>query len=112
MLQSQLAGESEWPALPDSEDPNTDPVREAVQPDDGYVTRRTQESLLAGGTSAGNDARQHAALLVAQLISHYTGSSSDANSERVATSRDAQVDDRAALRCVAITAEGMPIHYT
>ena len=34
VLQSRLVGESEWPALPDSEDPNTDPVREAVQVDD------------------------------------------------------------------------------
>ena len=97
VLRSRLAGESEWPALPDSEDPNTDPVREAVQEEDGYVTRRTQESLLAGG-SASDDARQHAALLVAQLISHHSVGSRSATSERVVTPRDVQVDDRTALR--------------
>ena len=54
--------------------------------------------LLAGGVSAGNDARQHAALLVAQLISHHSGGSRSATSERVVTSCDAQADDRTALR--------------
>ena len=42
--------------------------------------------------------RQHAALLIAQLIAHHSTSNSNATSERVATSHDAQVDDRAALR--------------
>ena len=38
----------------------------AVNDDNGYVGRRSQESLLAGG-NASEDARQHAAMLFAQL---------------------------------------------
>ena len=59
-----------WPAVPDSDDPDTGSIIEPVSDDNGYVGRRSQESLLAGG-NASEDARQHAAMLLAQLIAHF-----------------------------------------
>ena len=55
-LQDRLSGNSPWPAVADSDDPDTEPVIEPVSDDNGYIGRRSQESLLAGG-NASEDAR-------------------------------------------------------
>lgn len=68
-LSSLLAGEEEWPVLPDSEEPDARATTAPMSPD-GYIPRRAQEWLLSGPMSGG-DARQYAALLAAQLLAHY-----------------------------------------
>ena len=70
-LSSLLAGEVEWPVLPDSDEPNAQETTAAMSPN-GYIPRRAQEWLLSGPMHGGGDARQYAAVLGAQLRTHYS----------------------------------------
>ena len=71
MLSSRLEGDEEWPVLPDSTEPDAQPVSISIHREDGYIPRRAQEWLLPGPPSGG-DARQYAALLGAQLVSFFS----------------------------------------
>ena len=64
-------GEVEWPVLPDSDEPNAQETTAAMSPN-GYIPRRAQEWLLSGPMHGGGDARQYAAVLGAQLRTHYS----------------------------------------
>ena len=68
-LSSLLAGEEEWPVLPDSDEPSAHATTAPMSPN-GYIPRRAQEWLLSGPMGSG-DARQYAAVLGAQLLAHY-----------------------------------------
>ena len=69
-LSSLLAGEVEWPTLPDSDEPNAQATTASMSPN-GYIPRRAQEWLLSGPMGSG-DARQYAAVLGAQLLAYYS----------------------------------------
>jgi hypothetical protein len=68
-LMHQLAGNAPWPAMPDSSDPHAAVEVTIAMRNDGYIGRRGQELMLHGDN--GENAAQHAVLLLAHLRRHY-----------------------------------------
>ena len=68
-LMHQLAGNAPWPAMPDSSDPHAAVEVTIAMRNDGYIGRRGQELMLHGDN--GENAAQHAVLLLAHLRQHY-----------------------------------------
>jgi hypothetical protein len=69
-LKHQLAGNAPWPAMSGSSEPDAAvPITIAIR-SDGYIGRCGQELMMLHGDN-GEDATQHAVLLLARLRRHY-----------------------------------------